>query len=142
MRVPILLTLILALPALLFAGRFETNGEIITDTQTGLQWRVGPDRDIDWYDACAWVDDLGGSWRMPRIDELRELCEAGIGQSPTFDDWGPFEQSGFAVWSGEICRSHTGASSQHAWYYGFGGVGKRWDGCDGSRFYRVWAVRD
>ncbi len=52
-----------------------SNDNTITDIVTGLQWRVGPDRDFDWFDAGIWVASLGGNWRLPYHYELDELYE-------------------------------------------------------------------
>jgi hypothetical protein len=67
----------------------------ITDIVTGLQWKVGPDRDFDWFGAVIWVDDLGGNWRIPLLEELEELYEAGVNTQT----WGPFQNTGWLVWS-------------------------------------------
>lgn len=66
----------------------------ILDIVTGLQWKVGPDRDLDWYGAGIWISGLEGNWRMPLRDELEQLFEAGI----TTETWGPFDNSGWLVW--------------------------------------------
>ena len=47
-----------------------TSTGIVTDTKTGLEWKVGPDKDTNWDQARAWVRNLkldGGSWRMPTL---------------------------------------------------------------------------
>jgi len=76
--------------------RFRVSSDkIITDIVTGLQWKVGPDRDFDWYGAGIWIEQLEGNWRMPLRNELEELFEAGI----TVDRWGPFDNTGWFVWS-------------------------------------------
>ncbi len=31
---------------------------VITDRTTGLEWYVAPDRDYNWHQAKAWVDNL------------------------------------------------------------------------------------
>lgn len=79
--------------------RFAKSGNIITDHETGLEWRVSPDENIDWYEACAWIDGLGGGWQMPTRSELRDLHGAGI----TSDDWDVFENCGwsYVVWSAD-----------------------------------------
>lgn len=82
------------------------SGEIITDSHTGLQWRVAPDRDTDWNEANSWVDGLGGNWRMPTRAELQDLWNAGISRH----NWGPFENSGWLVWSGEVIGSSSAMS--------------------------------
>jgi hypothetical protein len=72
----------------------ESEDGSVTDIVTGLQWKIGPDRDFDWYAAQSWIEDLGGDWRMPTIDELEQLYSAGI----TTDTWGPFDNTGWIVW--------------------------------------------
>jgi len=74
--------------------RQSPEDEVITDIVTGLQWKVGPDRDFDWYGAGIWIASLEGNWRMPTIDELEQLFDAGI----TTDTWGPFDNTGWLVW--------------------------------------------
>lgn len=58
----------------------------IKDDVTGLEWMVGPDRNMTWYEAQEWTVELkmcGGGWRMPTIGEIRSLynpaLKAGIG---------------------------------------------------------------
>jgi TonB family protein len=109
MKIPIVLLLIMALLTSVYAERFEVNGGIITDTTTGLEWRLGPDSDTDWYEADSWVKGLGDTWRMPSLSELQELYNAGI----TFSNWGPFENSGGWIWSGEV------RDSLSAWGFNF-----------------------
>ena len=62
-----------------------------------LDWIVGPDRDMTWLQAKEWVNSLDGEWRMPEEYELKSLYDSGI----VWNEWGPFENSGYAVWSGE-----------------------------------------
>jgi hypothetical protein len=97
-------------------GQFEKVGPIIFDTMTGLEWQVGPDEDMSWDEARAWVDGLGGNWGMPTREELRGLYDTGI----RYDNWEPFENSGVRVWSGEVRESRS------AWYFRFflGGEGR------------------
>lgn len=72
----------------------KTPDGVIADLVTGLQWRVGPDRDFDRRGAEMWISSLEGDWRMPTFDELEELYEAGV----TTETWGPFDNSGWLVW--------------------------------------------
>jgi hypothetical protein len=80
----------------------ETDPSVITVdpsgiiSANGLQWRVGPDRDLSWNQAFEWVNSLGGGWRVPSIGELEGLWNAGVNNT----DWGPFRNNGFLVWSG------------------------------------------
>jgi uncharacterized caspase-like protein len=58
-----------------------TNG-IVKDTETGLEWVAGPDRDMNWRDANAWVESLnvaGGGWRLPTAKEVKGLYQKGKG---------------------------------------------------------------
>lgn len=86
--------------AMLFAncggdgGGFEFNG---------LHWQVGPDQNMNWYESKEWVDGLGGNWRMPAMEELQGLWDAGVSS----DNWGLFENSGYGVWSGEARDSSS-----------------------------------
>ena len=53
---------------------------IVKDTNTGLEWKVGPDKDTNWDEARSWVQSLnldGGGWRMPTTDELKTLYKKG-----------------------------------------------------------------
>jgi len=108
----------------------ESNG-IITDYATDLQWRVGPNHDTEWYEARDWVRGLGGGWRMPTREELRSLYSSGIYAG----DWGPFENSGYWVWTGEE------RDSSSAWTFKFNhGIERYIDRDDGSNA-RAFAVR-
>ncbi len=87
----------------------------IQDSQTDLEWFVGPDRNVTWYDAQNWVTGMGscgGGWRMPTIQEIGTLYDpsqrAGTGYykggrnfpahvDPVFSAIG----GGSWVWSGE-----------------------------------------
>ena len=75
----------------------SSNG-VITDSRTGLEWYVGPDKNITWDQARSWVTALtvgGGGWRMPTRAELKGLYIKGLGINPLFNlkgYWG--------VWSG------------------------------------------
>ena len=51
---------------------------VIQDTDTGLEWFVGEDRNLTWYEAQNWILGLascGGGWRMPTIQEIRTLYD-------------------------------------------------------------------
>jgi len=114
--------------AVLFAGcgggGFEYNG---------LEWKVGPDRDMTWHEASQWVQGLGGSWRMPTPEELQGLWDAGI--QSTGSSWGPFQNSGHFVWSGEI------SDSSSAWDFYFKEGYGDWSPQGTSSGTRAFAVR-
>jgi len=92
---------------------FSTSG-IITDTQSGLEWIAGPDRDTNWEEARSWVAGLtidGGGWRLPAIDELNSILgKSGFGRfHPPF-----FPKTGWRLWSGE---SRT--KSNYIWNFNY-----------------------
>jgi Tfp pilus assembly protein PilZ len=71
----------------------------ILDLESGLEWVVGPDQDISWYDAKIWVETLtqcGGQWRLPTRREL-----ADIHQDRSSKPYLPplFTTKGWYVWS-------------------------------------------
>lgn len=58
-----------------------TSCNSIKDTQTGLEWLIGPDRNMTWYEARQWIENLnmcGNGWRMPTIDEIQTLYNPGV----------------------------------------------------------------
>jgi len=97
-----------------------SNG-LIEDKVSGLYWVVGPDSGTNWDDAKKWAESLGEGWRMPTRTELRGLWDAGISRG----NWGPFENSGLWVWSGEV------RSGSSYWRFGFDG---RIDACNPGDF--------
>ena len=83
----------------------------VKDTRTGLEWVVGPDRDMTWDQARAWVQGLkiaGGGWRMPTMAEIEAFYEHGKSECTMTP---LLKTTGFGVWAGET----KGSSS--AWYY-------------------------
>ena len=40
---------------------------------------MGPDSDMDCDQAVAWVNSLGGGWRMPTRAEMQSLHQKGAG---------------------------------------------------------------
>ena len=108
---------------------------IVRDTKTGLEWKVGPDRNTDWNEARIWVQSLnldGGGWRMPSADELKALYKKGTGSrnmTPLL------KTNGWYVWSGET------KGSSDAWAFGFSSGGRRWSFHYDPIHSRAFAVR-
>ena len=104
---------------------------IVKDTRTGLQWKAGSDRDMNWNEARSWVQSLGGDWRMPTMDELEGLYKKGKGSRnmtpllKTTDWW---------VWSGET------KGSSDAWHFDFDWSSRRWSNRYNTNI-RAFAVR-
>lgn len=89
-------------------GLFSSGSQAAVETAIPT-WQVGPDVDTTWEEANAWVTSLGDGWRMPTIEELQALFEAGI----SFRDWGAFQNSGYRVWSAETRDAIS------AWFFDF-----------------------
>ncbi len=64
-----------------------------------IEWILGPDRDMNWYEAREWVISLkiNGDWRMPSIAELRSLCNQNSHKTITIHS--SFKTSGWWLWS-------------------------------------------
>ena len=55
--------------------------EIVYDKNTGFEWYVGPDKEINWNDATKWAENLdlaGGGWRLPNFKEFKTLYPKGV----------------------------------------------------------------
>ena len=116
--------------------RFATNDKgVVTDTKTGLEWFLGPDRDTTWDEAKSWVESLtvdGGGWRMPTRDEVKGIYIKDVGtrnMSPLLKTTGGF------VWTGET------VGSTHAWGFCFEIGEEFWPRLTYSNTARCFAVR-
>ena len=108
---------------------------IVRDTKTGLEWKVGPDKNTNWEQARSWVQNLnldGGGWRMPTTDELRTLYKKGAGSR----NMTPLLKTiGWYVWSGET------KDSSMARGFSFRLGHRSWNGRNHSYNLRAFAVR-
>ena len=115
--------------------RFTLSSEgVITDSQTGLEWVVGPDRDTNYAQAEQWVagcNVAGGGWRMPTRQELATLYQQGRGER-NMDP--AFKTTGWWVWA-------EPRDSSSAWDFNFPDGRGDWDARDYSRNHRVFAMR-
>ena len=116
--------------------QFSTNG-IIMETQTDLEWIVGPDRDTSWEEARSWAAGLtidGGGWRLPTIDELKKLQhKTGYKRfHPPF-----YPKTGWRLWSREIRKKKI-----DSWYFNYTLGQKRSSNNYVSKNLRAVAVRD
>lgn len=112
---------------------------IVKDVASGLEWIAGPDEDMQWDEAQAWINNAqsleGGKWRLPTCKELEALYYRGIGRrnmTPLLNT------SGFYVWSGET------RDAKHRWFFNFYGIrrgGSSWCSCQSSLKKRVFGVR-
>jgi hypothetical protein len=116
--------------------RFMGSSEgVIADSVTGLEWVVGPDSDTNYAQAEQWVANckvVGGGWRMPTRQELRNIYqEEGIGKrnmDPAFKTTSPW------VWS-------EPRDSSSAWRFHFDNGSDYWRTRDLSYNSRVFGVR-
>ena len=87
------------------------SNSVITDHKTGLQWLVGPDKDMSWFSADDWVRGLTAQskgWRLPNKKELEGLCQK-TGNKNVLPDL--FKTSGSWLWSGEARKNNYGSNS-------------------------------
>jgi len=112
----------------------------VKDTKTGLELVAGPDRDMTWNEAKAWVERLnvgGGGWRMPTLEELKGLYQYGKGRrnmTPLL------ETTGYSVWSSQQARGNF-VAFDFSTGFGFGTGSGYWDGRGSSFSNRAFAVR-
>jgi len=82
------------------SGRFTVSDlGVIYDSETGLQWVVGPDKEMPYEPARQWVtacNTAGGGWRMPTRKELRTLNQKELKNRPLDP---AFKITGWAVWA-------------------------------------------
>jgi len=113
---------------------------IVRDTKTGLEWKVGPDKDTNWNEAKSWVRSLnldGGGWRMPTMDKLKGLYKKGVGSrnmTPLL------KTSGLDVWSSDEKRSKI-RGLPFSWYFRFSNGYSEWAARHRDAGKRAFAVR-
>jgi hypothetical protein len=117
------------------ATRFTVSEDgVIADSQTRLEWIVGPDSDTNYPDAEQWVANCnvaGGNWRKPTQKELATLYQKGIGDR-NMDP--AFRTTGWLVWA----EPH---GSSTAWHFHFDSGRGIWVGRGRSSGTRVFGVR-
>jgi hypothetical protein len=64
----------------------DRGGGVLEQVSSGLQWTQSDNgRDITWSDArthCEQLSTAGGRWRLPNMDELRNLYFDAVGTKP------------------------------------------------------------
>jgi len=94
--------------------RFTDNGDgTVTDNKTGLMWAKSDNgEDIDFEDADNYCESFaaGGfsDWRLPDIEELKNLYDAKVNADDGFDIIGKIKLSSCCPWSS---YDSTGVSS-------------------------------
>jgi len=117
--------------------RFEVTSEgVIDDTESGLQWLIGPNLSMGFSKSVQWVrltDVAGGGWRMPTTAEVAGLFIASVTPrhlDPVFKT--PFSK----VWTEPFLDSS-------AFYFDFqDGKLRPWGSRTESRGHCVFAVRE
>jgi len=126
---------------------------IIWDKEDGLEWFVGPNREMNWDEAKAWVESLkvdGGGWRLPTIRELqgtRVIMQWRGGKSKRYgNEDSPIILTDSWVWSGEALpeNSRLNATNQYLrrfkyYYFDQGIIGSTY--AESGTNLRVFAVR-
>ena len=117
------------------AERFAISSEgVISDSETGLEWVIGPDKNTNYEQANQWVagcNTASGGWRMPTRKELLGIYQKGIGDR-NLDK--VFKITGFYVWA-EL------RSQSSAWAFNFGMGEECWFTKRTSNYVRVLGVR-
>jgi hypothetical protein len=118
LRIPTLLLILLsAFPVTTLsadAARYTDNGDgTVTDHKTGLIWAASDNgKDIDFEDAAIYCESFsaGGfsDWRLPDIEELKDLYEASGRSTDGLGITGKIKLSSCCPWSS---YDSTGVSS-------------------------------
>lgn len=107
---------------------------VVYDSESGLEWYLGPDQGMSWKKAVNWTTGLnavGGGWRMPTRSELETLFRISDG----INDITPLlDNSGYWIWAGQT------EDSSSKWVFSFSYGGEGWNGeapADGGRAVAV-----
>ena len=103
-------------PKTYISNDFEDLGEVVVDHATGLMWqKSGSEDSMTYNDALKYIEQLNrqrfagyGDWRLPTVEELLSLMEAGKQSNgsyikPTFDErqkrcWSNDKRSSGSAW--------------------------------------------
>lgn len=112
-------------------AEFQANGDVVTDTETGLVWMQADSGSImNWQAALAYCEGLGygghSDWRLPNIRELESLVDI-TRYDPSID---PVFSSHLFYWSG----SPYAGNSTDAWKVYFGS-GSAFNGYKDDAYY-------
>jgi WD40 repeat protein len=114
----------------------KNNYKKIFDQSTGLEWCIGPNKDMNWFHARDWIKSIsssGNSWRMPTRQELRDIYRRY--DRNTFID---LDEASF-VWSGDYLGKVEGY--EQAYRFNFYNADIGYFACIQSWNYRALAVR-
>jgi hypothetical protein len=114
---------------------------VVRDTQSGLDWYAGPDKNTGWGDVKQWTAGLkvdGGGWRMPTMKELKSLYRksaASRNMTPLL------ETTGWLIWSGDTGSGPGGLTESTGWALDFDNGRELLERRDNSISKRGFAVR-
>lgn len=92
------------------------DGKAILDEVTGKKWIVGPDHGMTFFEVLEFEKEHSRSWRLPSYEEVQVLYKAGI----SADSWGPFQNSGTAVWTDDEDMTYDNYPIIFDFSHGFG----------------------
>jgi len=112
---------LLLLSAIAYAS-FNKEGNIVTDSSTGLQWQddaIGTTVTMEWTNAITHCEDLEldghGDWRLPNLAELTSLVD-DTRVDPSIDSSVFDHTASNGYWS----STTDAGNSDYAWFVGFG----------------------
>ncbi len=124
--------------------RFVVSGDCVTDNLTGLVWTKSPDSaSVTWTGALSYANNLTlcdkDDWRLPNLNEIESLVNAGQSDSATWlNNQGFVSVDFFNYWT----STTYAASTDSAWYVGMqDGWLDVWDKNDPDFTAFAWAVR-
>ena len=124
--------------------RFTVSGDCVTDNLTGLMWTKNanlPGGYKTWQQALDYANGLSlcgyTDWRLPNVNELESLINAGQGNTATW-----LNTQGFITVQSDFYWSATSYanSTSYAWIV-YMWVGNMSHKLDKSSNYYVWPVR-
>lgn len=63
-------------PAQCSSPRYEVQGDVVRDRDTGLTWRrLFSETKLSWADAMKYCPTLGAGWRVPSVTELQTIVD-------------------------------------------------------------------
>jgi hypothetical protein len=120
--------------------RFLTKGEVVRDRLTGLAWTRCAnllEGECTWEEAIEAAGGLtlaGRSWRLPTLNELESLVDAGRAD-PALPEGHPFRDVGDGYWSSTSSGFEPDWSMALYFQSGAVGVGQK-----KGRWFFLWAV--
>jgi hypothetical protein len=126
------------------ATLIDKNNGVVLDSSTMLEWEQTTNPNyVNWAEAGSYATSLalsGGGWRLPTIDELKQLylnISATTGCLDCTGPQGPFTEIGLGYWT----TAQYFAGQPGAFYVGFWSGPNYVAGLFQTSQANVWAVR-